>query len=100
MVERAGLIRVGVVIATPGSAWEAALELSHGATVADAAAAIERTAGCPQIATEAIRAKRVGVFGRRVDADFVLGDGDRLELYRPLTADPKEARRRRAARPG
>ncbi|WP_256489228.1 RnfH family protein [Dyella lutea] len=100
MADRAGLIRVDVVIAMPGSAWNASLELPHGATVADAAAAIERTAGCPQIAAEAIRAKRVGVFGRRVDDDFVLGDGDRLELYRPLTADPKEARRRRAARPG
>ncbi|WP_017460825.1 RnfH family protein [Dyella ginsengisoli] len=99
MADRAGLIQVDVVVAMPGAAWSTSVELPLGATVADAAAAIERT-GCPQTAAEAIRAKRLGVFGRRVDEKFVLGDGDRLELYRPLTADPKEARRRRAARPG
>lgn len=38
-----------------------------------------------------------GVFGRRVDADAVLVDGDRVELLRPLIVDPKEARHRRVA---
>lgn len=38
----------------------------------------------------------LGVFGRRVAADQPLHDGDRVEIYRPLTADPKEQRRRRA----
>jgi len=36
------------------------------------------------------------VFGERVALDTMLHDGDRLELLRPLQADPKEARRRRA----
>ena len=36
------------------------------------------------------------VFGVRVDREAVLGDGDRIELLRPLQLDPKEARRRRA----
>ena len=36
-----------------------------------------------------------GIFGRRVDAGAPLHDGDRVEIYRPLMADPKEARRRR-----
>lgn len=36
------------------------------------------------------------VFGERVAPDAVLHDGDRVELLRPLQADPKEARRRRA----
>jgi uncharacterized protein len=35
------------------------------------------------------------VFGQRVDGDAVLRDGDRIELLRPLLADPKEARRQR-----
>ncbi len=39
----------------------------------------------------------LGVFGRRVALTDRLGDGDRVEIYRPLVADPKEARRRRAA---
>ena len=39
-----------------------------------------------------------GVFGRRAPADRVLESGDRLEIYRPLKVDPKDARRRRAQR--
>ncbi|HEX7382109.1 MAG TPA: RnfH family protein [Nevskiaceae bacterium] len=39
----------------------------------------------------------IGIFGRVVDPDHVLQSGDRVELYRPLTADPKQARRKRLA---
>jgi putative ubiquitin-RnfH superfamily antitoxin RatB of RatAB toxin-antitoxin module len=38
---------------------------------------------------------RLGVFSRRVSPDDTLRDGDRVEIYRPLTIDPKDARRRR-----
>jgi putative ubiquitin-RnfH superfamily antitoxin RatB of RatAB toxin-antitoxin module len=37
-----------------------------------------------------------GIFGKKRPPDTVLRDGDRVELYRPLLADPKESRRRRA----
>ncbi len=40
----------------------------------------------------------VGIFGARVALDDVVQAGDRIEIYRPLQVDPKEARRRRAAR--
>lgn len=40
----------------------------------------------------------VGVWGKVQARDKLLRDGDRIELYRPLVADPKTARRRRAAR--
>lgn len=39
----------------------------------------------------------IGIFGKRVKDETVLKNGDRIELYRPLIADPKEARRQRAA---
>ncbi len=39
----------------------------------------------------------IGVFGKLVDDDYELLPGDRIEIYRPLKADPKEVRRRRAA---
>ncbi|MBK5964422.1 RnfH family protein [Thiocystis minor] len=39
---------------------------------------------------------KVGIFGRQVKLDQLLEDGDRVEIYRPLIADPKEARKRRA----
>ena len=40
---------------------------------------------------------QVGIFSRIVSMDDEVGEGDRVELYRPLKLDPKEARRRRAA---
>ncbi len=40
--------------------------------------------------------RRIGIFGRRCQPDRVLEDGDRLEVYRPLKADPKEVRRQLA----
>jgi len=40
----------------------------------------------------------VGIHGRRVPLDAPLADGDRVEIYRALLVDPKEARRRRALR--
>jgi len=39
----------------------------------------------------------IGVFGKVIAADYELQDGDRIEIYRPLIADPKEIRRQRAA---
>ena len=40
----------------------------------------------------------LGVFGKAIPSDYQLGEGDRIEIYRPLIADPKEVRRQRAAR--
>lgn len=39
----------------------------------------------------------VGIFSRKVPMDHELRDGDRVEIYRPLIADPKEMRKQRAA---
>lgn len=38
----------------------------------------------------------LGIFGKVVKSETVLRDGDRIEVYRPLLIDPKEARRKRA----
>ena len=40
----------------------------------------------------------LGVFGKSIAEDYKLEDGDRIEIYRPLIADPKEVRRQRAAK--
>ena len=40
----------------------------------------------------------IGVFGKAVADDYEMEAGDRIEIYRPLIADPKEVRRQRAAR--
>lgn len=78
-------IRVEVIRALPARHRCVALELEEGATVRTAL----RAAGLPPGAG-------VGIFGRRVTLDTRLADGDRIEIYRALRAEPKEARRRRA----
>ena len=44
------------------------------------------------------RPATIGIYGRVVTGDAALEAGDRVEIYRPLVADPKQARRRRASR--
>ena len=70
------------------------LTLAAGATIADAIAAsgLEGELGidASSLAT--------GIWSKPRPRDAPLADGDRVELYRPLLADPKEARRRRATR--
>jgi putative ubiquitin-RnfH superfamily antitoxin RatB of RatAB toxin-antitoxin module len=83
---------VQLVRAWPGGAESLALSLPRGATVGDALAAA-RAAGWA-IGIE--DAGRVAVFGRAAGAATPLHDGDRVELLRPLQADPKDRRRERA----
>ena len=45
-----------------------------------------------------LRKHKLGIYGKVVAADAPLAEGDRVEVYRPLALDPKEARRRRALR--
>jgi len=80
-------VKVELLRAWPRRFERAELELPEGATVRDAV----RAAGWsddPEVVAYA-------VFGQRVEGDALLCDGDRVELLRPLLADPKEARRQR-----
>lgn len=87
-------IRVEVAYAEPERQWLLRVELAEGASAADAitACGIEREAGIDASAMS------IGIWSKPVQSSRVLRDGDRVELYRPLKADPKESRRRRAAR--
>jgi putative ubiquitin-RnfH superfamily antitoxin RatB of RatAB toxin-antitoxin module len=86
-------LAVTVVLALRDSATEVALRLPMGATVSDALAQSGLAALHPELD---VAAAPVGIFGRRVERNHVLADGDRVEVYRSLVADPKDARRRRA----
>lgn len=44
-----------------------------------------------------LASNKIGIFGKAAKLDAMLADGDRVEIYRPLIADPKEARKKRAA---
>ena len=59
-------------------------------------AAIEQSGILQEMPEVAFDPSHIGIFSRRVAPDDVLHDGDRVEIYRPLTLDPKDARRRRA----
>jgi putative ubiquitin-RnfH superfamily antitoxin RatB of RatAB toxin-antitoxin module len=60
--------------------------------------AIERSSILKRFSEIDLAVNRVGVFGKVTELDHVLEPGDRVEIYRPLIADPKEARRKRAAK--
>ncbi|NYZ63331.1 RnfH family protein [Luteimonas deserti] len=81
-------MRIEVIQAWPRRHVVRALELADGSTVESALAML------PDIGDDVAG---YAVFGVRADTGTVLRDGDRLELLRALEADPKEARRRRAA---
>lgn len=95
MADPAGLtIAVEVAYAEPRRQFLRRIEVPAAATVADAilASGVERECGIDASALG------VGVWSRPAARDARLRDGDRVELYRPLRVDPKEARRRRAER--
>ncbi|HEX7989663.1 MAG TPA: RnfH family protein [Stenotrophomonas sp.] len=81
-------MRVEVVLAWPDRYQQRQLELPEGCTVADAVAEAALDG-----AAEAVAMAVHGVLAR---PQQLLQDGDRVELLRPLLADPKENRRRRA----
>lgn len=86
-------IHVEVVYALPAEQVIVPLELGEGASVQDALAASRIFESHPDIDRQACS---FGVWGRKVEPGQVLRDRDRVEIYRPLVADPKQARRARA----
>jgi uncharacterized protein len=80
-------LQIEIVYAMPQHERSVRLSMPPGATVRDA---LEKSGLLP------LARGRVGIFGKVVEEDAPLTDGDRVEIYRPLAADPKEARRRRA----
>ena len=87
-------IQVAVVYALPERYWTVPLRLPHGCTVATALQAVELAQILELWAADPAR---LAIFSRPVELATVLRDGDRLELLRPLAADPKQSRRDRAA---
>lgn len=83
-------MKVELVYALPRSARTVKLELPAGATLRDALASSGLEID--------LEKQAFGIFGKRALLDQPLAEGDRVEIYRPLALDPKEARRRRARR--
>jgi putative ubiquitin-RnfH superfamily antitoxin RatB of RatAB toxin-antitoxin module len=91
-----GVLRVEVAYALPERQLIRALEVAPGTTALEAVqqAAIEQD--FPGLVVDA--GSKLGIFGQAVPPQQPLREGDRVEIYRPLQADPKEVRKARAAR--
>lgn len=92
MAER---MTVEVVFALPDRQRVRRVQVAQGSTVMQAIEASGLLQDEPGLEPDQAR---LGIFARRVAPGEILHDGDRVEIYRPLTVDPKEARRRRAGR--
>lgn len=87
-------IDVEVAYAKPSQQRLRQLQVAHGTTVAEAVRQSGILEDCPEIPWPDVA---LGIFSRKVSADQVLEEGQRVEIYRPLIADPKARRRARAA---
>jgi len=88
-------MRVWVVYALADRQSVRELEVPQGASVGDA---VERSGLLQQFPEIGNRPLACAIYGRAVDAAHVLRADDRVEILRPLQVDPKESRRRAAAR--
>ena len=88
-------LTIEVAYAKPDDHRILTVDVNQGTTVLDAAKASGMEAFFPEINWENIK---LGIFGKAVPKAAVqeVQDGDRIEIYRPLIADPKEVRKRRA----
>jgi len=88
-------IRVEVAYALPDKQAIVEVDVAEGTSALEAA----RQSGiAAQFEGIDLDNAKLGIFGKSVSANQVLREGDRVEIYRPLIADPKEVRRERAAR--
>ena len=87
------MITVEIVFALPNSQTLLELSVSRGTTVEQAIVLSNINASYPEVDIPSLK---VGIWSRVVKPSTELKDGDRVEIYRPLIADPKEVRRRRA----
>lgn len=92
------VIHVEVVYGpSPRTVRRVTLELPVGSTLEQA---IQSSGLLTDIAPTVRKNLEIGIWGRKAVTSYVLADKDRVELYRPLTVDPKVARRERFARQG
>lgn len=102
MSESANMLQVEVAYASPQRQCLIALGVPEGTTALEAVTRSGIVGEFPEID---LNTASMGIFSRLLDGrsqplpkDYALENGDRVEIYRPLLIDPKEARLRRAAR--
>lgn len=81
-------MKIEIAYALPDEQFLFEQEVSEGSSVSDALQASELLRRFPELDIE-----KVGIFGKLVKHDQILREGDRIEVYRPLKADPRDRRR-------
>ena len=89
------LIDVDICYATPGLQINRAVQVPTGSTIQQAIMQSGVLRECPAID---LTVSRVGIYGKLKTLDTEVRAQDRIEIYRPLVADPKDSRRRRVAK--
>lgn len=84
-------MNIGVAYVTPVHKIWLKMEMPDDCTVREA---IERSGILDQFPEIALEDQKVGIFGRVVKLDSRLSEGDRVEIYRPITADPDQIERK------
>jgi len=87
-------IRVEVAYALPEEQYLIEIDLEAGASVQDV---LEKSGLLDKFPALKKSGLSLGIFSKPTSPDALVADGDRIEIYRPLTIDPKDARRLRAA---
>ena len=87
-------MKIGIAYALPQRQAWFDVELPDGATIQDA---INRSGILKQFPEINLEKNKVGIFGKVSKLDAVLKDGDRVEIYRPITCDPKTVPRKAKA---
>jgi putative ubiquitin-RnfH superfamily antitoxin RatB of RatAB toxin-antitoxin module len=93
-VNAASTINVEVVYAEPDRQLIISVNVDAGTTVGGAIVQSGVMMEFPELDVES---SKVGIFGKATAMETKLQEGDRVEIYRPLIADPKEVRRKKAA---
>jgi uncharacterized protein len=94
MADTSEMIEVEVAFATPEKQLIKSLNIEKGTTAEQAIRLSEIGSEFEQFD---VLAMPIGIFSKSVEKDYILREFDRVEIYRPLIADPKEVRKRRAA---
>lgn len=94
MEKQSNRFKVEVAYALPEQQVILPVEVDAGTTVQEA---IERSGIRDRFPEIDLEQQKVGVFGKLTKLDQILRPKDRVEIYRPLIADPKEVRKQRAA---
>lgn len=90
--EASATVRVSVCYARPDAVFLKEVAVPEGTTIVGAIQSSGLTEAHPEVDPTTMR---VGIYGKLKTLDTVVRQGDRVEIYRVLTADPKTARRKR-----